>query len=144
MFFGLGAVAYRVASLTRESRHVLAITIGAGVAVATILVNPRFDGALVSWPEALIFAALIPALFQWTGSNRYDRFVGELSYPIYILHYPIMLALRQAIGDGPRFATILALVTVILGLGVYMVIERPVERLRAKVGARAKTTAAVA
>jgi peptidoglycan/LPS O-acetylase OafA/YrhL len=37
----------------------------------------------------LIFAAILPLLFAATKRNRLDQSVGELSYPIYLVHLPL-------------------------------------------------------
>jgi len=43
----------------------------------------------------LIFAPLILIAFSLTADNRFDRLIGELSYPIYLNHLFIILTLRS-------------------------------------------------
>jgi len=37
----------------------------------------------------LLLAFAIPKIFEMTKNSKIDRFIGDLSYPIYILHLPI-------------------------------------------------------
>lgn len=38
----------------------------------------------------LVWLILIPILFELTKSNKWDRLIGELSYPTYLVHYFII------------------------------------------------------
>jgi peptidoglycan/LPS O-acetylase OafA/YrhL len=58
---------------------------------------------------------LIPLVFYCTRSNRFDRLVGELSYPIYLNHLFFIVALR-AIPSLEPFAPWFGLFTGILSL----------------------------
>ena len=96
----------------------------------------------------LICAAMVALL---SGSRRlplipgrFDRWMGDLSYPIYLLHYQVALAaaalLRPAgfAFSGPDFRLMLVLIPFIL-LAAWLftvLIEHPVERLRLRVKAR--------
>ncbi|MEM9938477.1 MAG: acyltransferase [Pseudomonadota bacterium] len=39
----------------------------------------------------VLFALTIPTLFELTKTNRFDRMIGELSYPLYIAHSAVIL-----------------------------------------------------
>ncbi len=43
---------------------------------------------------AFLMIPLIPFLFGLSKSNKIDRMIGEYSYPIYILHWPILFGLQ--------------------------------------------------
>ena len=58
-----------------------------------------------------LFAAALPWLFRLTKENRVDRFIGELSYPLYLTHLLVFQLLRS-VGSGDGFATALASVPV--------------------------------
>lgn len=75
----------------------------------------------------------IIALFAHTRSSRLDLQLGELSYPIYVVHYAFVSTLLHtgiALPDGlSTYWTILTL-TVLSGLAMHLLIQRPVDRWR--------------
>jgi peptidoglycan/LPS O-acetylase OafA/YrhL len=82
--------------------------------------------AMVLFP--LVFAAFIPAIFERTKKSRVDRLVGELSYPVYLIHILVISAFASA-GlplDGPA-AVVLSLVA---GALVVVLADRPIEAAR--------------
>ncbi len=78
---------------------------------------------------------LIPMLFDATSRSRWDRWVGELSYPIYLLHVPmkwVLLAVRGVEAKEAGHVSGVALVLATLAAAAVMVaiIDRPLERFR--------------
>jgi peptidoglycan/LPS O-acetylase OafA/YrhL len=49
------------------------------------IVPPPYDTAVI----ILILAFSLPLLFAATKTSALDRRIGELSYPIYLLHIPV-------------------------------------------------------
>lgn len=45
----------------------------------------------------VLWGSLLPFLFCVTRSNSVDRFIGELSYPIYLLHLTVALAVQDTV-----------------------------------------------
>jgi peptidoglycan/LPS O-acetylase OafA/YrhL len=88
-----------------------------------MLVDPEF---------LLLFAILIPAVFQFTRQSRLDRMVGELSYPLYLSHMGVGAALslwtppNALTAYGGYFGSAL-----LVSAGLLVVIDIPVSRLRA-------------
>lgn len=90
---------------------------------------------------AMVLALVIPLLFRRTKRSRLDRIVGDLSYGIYLIHYPLYLLLLKAF-DG-RTAAALTLILVIVGaIALYLSVETPLDRWRQR-RARAAAAAAV-
>lgn len=61
--------------------------------VATLVFFPKlknYMGESAYWLYYLIVFVTISQLFQCTKKNEYDFQVGELSYPMYLLHIPIL------------------------------------------------------
>jgi peptidoglycan/LPS O-acetylase OafA/YrhL len=48
------------------------------------------------WLAALSFAAFLPVLFLHTKDNRILNALGDLSYPVYLLHPLVMVGLLEA------------------------------------------------
>lgn len=76
----------------------------------------------------LIVAASLPWMFSCTKDNRRDRLIGDISYPLYLLHLPVqgLLVHHAGIHDG----TLIAATCIISATMVVIVVERPFERLR--------------
>jgi len=109
---------------------------------------------LVLLPEYFIaqnyqlFAAvglLLPSLLEFTNRHRWDRWLGELSYPLYILHFPLLwlisalLArwLPSALGGQIIWPFLALLAAIGLSAAMHHFIVVPVDRWRqARVGAR--------
>lgn len=132
-YFLAGVLAYRWAGdragRTRPTTGlVLLAAVLVGVATARLWAGP----AIQPWvPFGL--ACLIPRLFATTADWRWDRFVGELSYPIYLTHALVIAAVQVAtrrldLGFAAFWLT--AGVTVGVSLALHLLVERPVDRFR--------------
>lgn len=76
----------------------------------------------------------IPFLFHLTRRWRVDQLIGELSYPMYILHFafaPFITSLAKRMNPGSN-GLILLVVTVGVSIAVHYWLERPIERMRQK------------
>jgi peptidoglycan/LPS O-acetylase OafA/YrhL len=77
----------------------------------------------------------IPVLFHVSRRSSWDRWVGELSYPIYLLHVPVKWILLAARGVEKKDAAeisgwlLIAATLAASGLMVFL-IDRPMERFR--------------
>lgn len=76
-----------------------------------------------SFVGATMAAAVVPIAFAAFKDASVDRFVGDLSYPIYLLHFPII----QFLSDN--YAAVVA-TSLLLSCLIVVVVERPLERLR--------------
>jgi peptidoglycan/LPS O-acetylase OafA/YrhL len=136
VFFLIGYIGYRVYALSRWRRAFIHC---AWVLWPGLIFFGVFYAA-VPYEEstkANIFIAVVaislPAVFTLTKQWRVDRWLGELSYPIYLIHMPIFAAFA---GLGTWKAP--AGIALTLGLSVlaFMYIERPVDRWRGKLEKR--------
>lgn len=80
----------------------------------------------------LFVAASLPFIFIATKSSSWDRWLGSLSYPVYLLHFLVIWGILPLFlsPNVPNRSTIGLLVT--LGLSALLVrhIERPVDKWR--------------
>ena len=81
LFFAAGALGYQLSRGRVVPVYVLAFG-----GLFLLAFEPYW--AVPFW-QVPIFAAAVPTLFALTKSNRFDRTIGELSYPVYVVHYPL-------------------------------------------------------
>jgi len=113
--FLLGAIAHR---LDRKSLIVAAVT----VAVVLFINRAGGPGRLASVSFLAAAAVSIPWLFAKTQCIEADKFLGELSYPIYLVH---ILAGSLIAGAVPAF-----LATLAAAVAIYLLVDRPIDRWR--------------
>jgi peptidoglycan/LPS O-acetylase OafA/YrhL len=134
--FLIGALAYRVYRAPSDAvrPHIVALHAAACVCVAAALLINRWHGmtrlASVVLLLAIFFA--IPLLFRVTSRNALDRVLGELSYPVYIVHFTIIMAIDHLLGLHSGILRGLAIMSIVLLLSaaLYYGVDRPVDAWR--------------
>jgi peptidoglycan/LPS O-acetylase OafA/YrhL len=132
-FFLLGVLAYRFYAVrgvrlrTRWRQTALA--------VAAVIVLFRFipDVSIyrLSVNNVVLFTIMflaMPNLFAGTTDSRLDRFVGDLSYPLYLTH--ILAATFCAFALGTRSAAVIIAISLLASAGLVICVERPLDRWR--------------
>lgn len=120
-FFGGGALAYHLSKRNSEPHYFLAI-------LTIVLLS--FTQTIMPFWHLLFISMAIPVLFNYTANNRLDRTIGELSYPTYIMHFPLLLFVQPFVQTHPEYfkhitlGTWVALLSCSLGFFVYYFIER--------------------
>lgn len=88
-------------------------------------------GFMATYP---FWALAIPVLFLIFGNQKIDRTIGELSYPVYLVHHILMLVIASlAVYFGLGKAAvgpITAVASIVIALGFYHVIIAPIDRRR--------------
>lgn len=79
----------------------------------------------------LLIALAVPYLFAATRRNRLDRFVGELSYPVYLGHiFLINYALSHGFVPVKWFALAILVGVILLSIPLVKFIEEPIAKFR--------------
>lgn len=82
----------------------------------------------------VVFILLMPLAFEFQRRSRVDRFIGGLSYPIYICHVLVIAVVERFIGVGSAGT---ALVVLVASVATAIVLDRyvggPVEALRSRI-----------
>jgi len=88
------------------------------------------ESTIPSW-VILLLGFATPTLFSITKDFKYDRMIGELSYPVYIIHFPIYIIVKNINKNSLlSTGTIVTLVTLALSLLVYFFVDRKIELIR--------------
>jgi len=83
------------------------------------------------WLGLCLLAPALPVVFQATRESRVDRFVGELSYPVYIVHVLVLRVMStNAFRGWGTIALRSVVVTMVTSLLLVLLVSRPLERLR--------------
>jgi peptidoglycan/LPS O-acetylase OafA/YrhL len=138
MFFLMGHMAQRFVKLGTASSVAL---IGAALVASCLERSVSIDGPW-SLAASLFFAAALPGIFAATKDSRLSNAVGDLTYPLYLVH---MIAMRVVFGTSigavliglkfePRFHAVMLLAifmaaALIAAALAHVFVEKPTRRL---------------
>ncbi len=136
--FVLGSLAYRFLPRAENfirsqpvTRHAFTLAMCAAVFFYKGVPLPE---EMRRWGFLALTLLSIPLLFAATQRNVADRKIGEISYPLYLLH-PITLFAAEPIlrrlHGLPQEIAILT-VPIVVAVGAYVLIERPFEAWRSR------------
>jgi peptidoglycan/LPS O-acetylase OafA/YrhL len=143
-YFGLGT------ALFTWRRQVLprGLALGA-VALMIGLIVHQYAGTYVQeshpWIAAAAVLALIAVMVRLTGPlsvgrrwRALDRHLGDFTYPLYLVHLPVLIALQHHGVLGRPYDIVVTFIAVVAGAAaLHLAVERPMSRIRSKVrGAR--------
>jgi peptidoglycan/LPS O-acetylase OafA/YrhL len=145
--FGLGGLAYHCYARYAPLQRIAARTGAAALAIAVVIVafrqflgplQPVFRQAIpvLNIYDPLLLAFMIvfvPAIFAFTRKNALDRYVGELSYPVYLTQVGVAAALSPWSEGDKILGSLSYAVAILLASGILLlIVDRPVTRLRKK------------
>jgi len=130
--FVLGVASYRISKIIAWWPGQKVLYVIFALAVGSILGYDLLGFSQSSFVYLFIFAALIPYLFALTRSWKFDRFLADMSFPLYLAHWPVWLFIRDFLPvPWPEFPGIVpALASVLAAAGLVILVERPIERWR--------------
>lgn len=146
-FFLAGMLGHRIhaAGWFGGPRRILAPWIGfalVGALFAAILAHgwlATLSHRLSLWGLFALAALALPALFETSRRSRWDRAVGELSYPVYLVHllaisFVLLAAGAQAedapFRNSPWFPIGSILLSTLCAGGLVLAFDRPLDRYR--------------
>jgi len=138
IFFMTGAVAYQLGTLVSEKTIATRTSsrIG-GLSAALVIAAIAFPQTFMWFlPERhhmklliIIFVFGLPFWLQWSAGRSWDRWIGDLSYPVYLIHLPVVAVVGDHLSGHSRGITIL-LLSLALAAIMVLLIERPIDRIR--------------
>jgi len=128
--FLLGSLSYFVFTIIRGYKNKYQLGLISWATVLAVLVfyneiNEKFSLALLAFTAFLT----MPFIFNITKDSRFDRFLGNISYPAYIVHF-LIVAFFEEYFEDEYSVFLLLLVVFSASLVVYCAIEAPIDRWR--------------
>lgn len=139
--FMLGAMAYDIYKKIRFDSNpelyrnlgavMLTLVVGYIFFFRNIAANYEFDKGIFY----LMLASFIPFIFYLSKDNKFDQFIGNLSYPIYLLwglRIDITPKIMSWIGSqNPDIEGLVRYSSItIMAIAIYLMIEKPMEHIR--------------
>jgi peptidoglycan/LPS O-acetylase OafA/YrhL len=102
--------------------HVSAIKV-----LGRIISPPVAD--VITYPFFILF---IPCLFLVFGKSPFDRHMGELSYPIYLVYDFVIVIVAQspALDVGANLGRLDAMLSILVAMFIYRLVIKPIDRKR--------------
>jgi peptidoglycan/LPS O-acetylase OafA/YrhL len=125
IYFGLGILGYRLSESIKTKSLLETVKIFTPFYLLSAIALPNN----YSWLYLMLSLA-IPTLFELTKKSNFDKFLGDLSYPIYILHVPIALLIVWALDIQHAPAVPLLFFVIFASSLVVLFVERPIDRFR--------------
>lgn len=136
--FILGSLAYRC--LTQAENLVQRYPISRVGTIALLGVTSLFyqfihlPDEVRRWGFLVLVLFSVPLLFAATQRNAMDRWIGEMSYPLYLIHQVVLFSAEPILRRIGGFANDIASMFIPLAIAavIYALIERPLELRRAR------------
>jgi peptidoglycan/LPS O-acetylase OafA/YrhL len=132
----LAALAPRLAALPDRWRPAIA-WVGVAAIVAALALTPSDAGFPVPWAiPAVVGTGLViaagtggPVRFRWPPTNRVSGSIGDLSYSLYLWHFPVIVILGAFFAKPTLMFYLVATVVMALGaVGSYHLVENPLRK----------------
>lgn len=145
-FFALGACSYHLWRYLTDSppetrRRLcpwLCVAAISGLGAAAFLQSLGIARMLAISPG---FAVILPILFTATRTSALDRLFGELSYPVYVVHFPILTVLMPALlpflPDMSYGRWLEGPIVMMAALLLLFAVDLPLDRMRQRLAHRA-------
>jgi len=142
--FLAGVLSYRVyAYVSLRYAMPAGLSLGLCVLFLAIVLVQQYVDRLDNHRFYILVVAMVPVLFEVSRRSRFDRWLGELSYPIYLGHLAVLTignALVSRAGgpveDHGRFVLTVAIATALLAVAYVRWIDAPFESWRQRRAAR--------
>jgi peptidoglycan/LPS O-acetylase OafA/YrhL len=127
--FMLGVLAYRLYAVTRvwpiwQKRFCVPVAV---LVLSCVLLQVA---AYKSRTLFIFMTLAMPFLFVAGSYFRFDGWLGELSYPIYLIHWPLISIISPIAGNGLPLSLWVVPATIVLSALFVVLVDRPLDRAR--------------
>lgn len=129
-FFFMGNISYRLYNCIKAKPFKTIGYVALGLALATSMFYE-----LVSLPRQkfiflFLFAALVPFIFNLTKKWKWDAWIGDLSYPVYIVHFLIITLVTYFNIQLLNQTTTVIILSLAASVILNYIISKPIEKYR--------------
>lgn len=125
LYFALGALAWHYTKM-----HTIELTNKKIILVFFACLGLMFIYTLFSMILILAFTFVVPKLFELTKHSKADRFIGELSYPLYVVHFPVLICLwNKGVATNIIGITCFS-ITLVISIIIHLALEKPIDKWR--------------
>lgn len=135
--FMLGALSYYLYRATVRWPQRLAPVAGGLVCGLVImfgfLPQTKLIAVMFEDRELLFYGAmvlLLPFAFRFTAKHSWDRLAGEISFPLYLSHWVVVLVLGSMMDRTALFGIAALLLSLFCAALTYWLVDRPLDRYR--------------
>lgn len=87
--------------------------------------------AITRFLYPLLIAVLIPFLFEKFSRSKWDNWIGDLSYPIYISHITLYIILQKGLKTHSIYnGILLVIISVVAAILLNRFVSKPIEKYR--------------
>ena len=129
VYFLLGGISYKLIKI-KKLNPLTGKLIFMMIIVYVVSINLFTDYLIVKWSTYLVFSLAIPVIFRLTSKSKTDKFLGDLSYPIYIIHFLIIAVSREFnIMSGELRLVFIILLSILISYILNKILN-PIEKYR--------------
>ncbi len=143
-FFVIGMAIFLTGSRAtgRAAAISAALFLGFGLLIALTpmtgwLLDKAYDARFPKFLFGLAWVALLVPFISWNvsqPSDRLDRHLGNISYPLYLTHWPVIALYGEVVGlEGKTDKAIVLVVTLVAATLVYWALDMRFDAFRAQV-----------
>lgn len=125
LYFSMGILSHKMyyekgMHLTKYKYLLFAI-----IATLIMLIQPLLPNILL-----FLFPFVLPYLFELTKYNKIDRFIGDLSYPLYIVHYSVLKYCWAQGVNQQKIGLIVLVASLFIAILIHLFLEKPIDKYR--------------
>lgn len=132
-FFMAGMVSYRLGKKLSVQQWPRQIHLAIFLAIASLTVGYQYLPMPVEWRLLSFFTLVslaLPSMFELTKKNKVDRFIGELSYPVYLLNQLAICLAGPFYFPNPADGLKVCIVALLMAVAFYKIFIVRIESYR--------------
>lgn len=135
-YFLIGSLSYKINCAIKKNYTPLVklISLMLFVTIIGMIIEYRMYVSDYSYIYLMIASFIsIPFIFNLTKKSSIDRYIGELSYPIYLIHFLVRATLSEYIDSynlSAYKAEIITFVSILAAIAIVHIVIKPIDRYR--------------